>query len=92
MLVVSKDLNLYNAYNRLLSPTKDDEDDLQRYISEQIAPFATDLLQWWINNGHLYPILKPIALTYLAAPLSSADNERLFSRASNIVNEERPHT
>ncbi|KAM0690097.1 hypothetical protein Q7P36_008864 [Cladosporium allicinum] len=30
MPVVSKDLNLYNAYNRLSSPTKDDEDDLQR--------------------------------------------------------------
>jgi hypothetical protein len=44
MLVVSKDLNLYDAYNRLSSPTKDDKDDLQRYISKQIAPFATDPL------------------------------------------------
>jgi hypothetical protein len=25
---VSKDLNLYDAYNRLSSPTEDDEDDL----------------------------------------------------------------
>lgn len=92
MPVVSKDLNLYDAYNRLSSPTEDDEDDLQRYMSERIAPFATDPLQWWIDNGHLYPILKPMALTYLAAPPSSADNERLFSRAGNVVNEERPHT
>ena len=46
MPVVSKDLNLYNAYNRLSSPTEDDEDDLQRYMSERIAPFATDPLQW----------------------------------------------
>jgi hypothetical protein len=45
MPVVSKDLNLYDAYNRLSSPTKDDEDDLQRYISERIAPFAIDPLQ-----------------------------------------------
>jgi hypothetical protein len=44
MPVVSKDLNLYDAYNRLSSPTKDDEDDLQRYMSERIAPFATDPL------------------------------------------------
>ncbi|KAM0691376.1 hypothetical protein Q7P36_010147 [Cladosporium allicinum] len=28
MPVVSKDLNLYDAYNRLSSPTEDDEDDL----------------------------------------------------------------
>ena len=89
---MSKEFNLYDAYNRLSSPTKDDKDDLQRYMSERIAPFATDPLQWWIDNSHLYPILKLIALTYLAAPPSSTDNERLFSRAGNVVNEERPHT
>ena len=33
-----------------------------------------------------------MVLTYLVAPPSSTDNERLFSRAGNVVNEERPHT
>jgi hypothetical protein len=90
---VSRELNLYDAYNRLSSPTEDDEyDDLQRYISTKIERFGTDPLKWWQDNGHLYPILTPMALTYLAAPPSSADNERLFSRAGNVVNEERPHT
>jgi hypothetical protein len=37
-------------------------------------------------------VLKQLAFTYLAAPPSSSDDERLFSIASNVVNEERPHT
>jgi hypothetical protein len=37
-------------------------------------------------------MLKQLAFTYLIAPLSLSDDERLFSIASNVVNEERPHT
>jgi hypothetical protein len=37
-------------------------------------------------------VLKQLAFTYLAAPLSSSDDEGLFSIAGNVVNEERPHT
>lgn len=37
-------------------------------------------------------MLKHLAFTYLTALLSSATNERLFSIAGNVVNEERPHT
>jgi hypothetical protein len=43
---VSRELNLYNAYNRLSSPTEDDEyDDLQRYISTKIERFGIDPLK-----------------------------------------------
>jgi hypothetical protein len=35
---------------------------------------------------------KHLAFTYLAAPSSTATNERLFSMAGNVVNEERPRT
>jgi hypothetical protein len=88
----SKEFDAYDAYNRLSSPTEDDQDDLYRYKSERIVPFGTDALQWWRDNQHLYPILKHLVFTYLAAPASSAANERLFSIAGNVVNEERPHT
>jgi hypothetical protein len=85
-------LTAYEAYNRLSSPTEDEDDDLHRYKSARIEKFGTDPLQWWKDNGHLYPILKHLALTLLAAPASSAAVERLFSIAGNVVNEERPHT
>jgi hypothetical protein len=45
-----------------------------------------------IANKHLYPVLKHLAFTYLAAPASTAANERLFNFAGNVVNEERPRT
>jgi len=37
-------------------------------------------------------MLKHLTFTYLAAPASTATNERLFSIAGNVVNEERPRT
>ena len=37
-------------------------------------------------------MLKHLAFTYLVAPATTAANERLFSIASNMVNEERPRT
>jgi hypothetical protein len=86
------ELSPYEAFNRLSSPCEDDDDDLQVYMSEKAVAFGTDALQWWANNEHRFPVLKHLAFTYLAAPLSSADNERLFSKAGNVVNEERPHT
>jgi hypothetical protein len=88
----SQEFDAYDAYNRLSSPTEDEQDDLYRYKHERLAPFGTDALQWWRENQHLYPTLKCLAFTYLAAPASSAADERLFSIAGNVVNEERPHT
>jgi hypothetical protein len=37
-------------------------------------------------------VLKHLAFTLLAALVSTAADERLFSITSNVVNEERPHT
>jgi hypothetical protein len=37
-------------------------------------------------------VLKHLAFTSLAAPASTAANERLFSITGNVVNEERLHT
>jgi hypothetical protein len=81
-----------DAFNRLSSPSDDDDDDLHRYKSARILAFGTDPLQWWKDNEHHYPVFKHLAFTYLAAPASSAANERLFSIAGNVINEERPHT
>jgi hypothetical protein len=85
-------LTAYETYNRLSSPTEDEDNDLHRYKSGKIEAFGIDPLKWWQDNGHLYPVLKQLAFTLLAAPASSAAVERLFSIAGNVVNEERPHT
>lgn len=86
------ELDDFDAYNRLSSPYEDEDDDLQRFIAEKPAQFGTDPLEWWVANEQYYPVLKHLAFTYLAAPASTATNERLFSIAGNVVNEERPRT
>ena len=85
-------MNAYDAYNRLLSPIEDEDDDLYRYKVERIVKYGTDALKWWYDNERVYPILHQLVMTYLAAPPSSAACERLFSIAGNVVNQERPHT
>jgi len=88
----SQELSTYDSYNRLSSPTDDEDDDLFRYTAERVVKHGIDALKWWRDNERVYPILHELAVTYLAAPLSSAAYERLFSIASNVVNQERPHT
>jgi hypothetical protein len=86
------ELDDFTAYNRLSSPSEDHNDDLERYKIDKAAVFDVNPLQWWIANSHLYPVLRDLTFTYLAAPASTVANERLFSIAGNVVNEERPHT
>jgi hypothetical protein len=87
-----EELDDFDAYNRLSSPCEDEDDDLQRYLGEKSIKFGIDPLDWWVANEHRYPVLKHLAFTYLATPSSTATNERLFSMAGNVVNEERPRT
>jgi hypothetical protein len=65
---IQKELTDCDAFNRLLSPSDDDDDDLHRYKSARIVVFGTDPLQWWKDNEHHYPVVKHLAFTYLAAP------------------------
>jgi hypothetical protein len=88
-----KELSGFAAYNQKRSrrPTEP-QDELERYRNIADPPEAQDPLDWWRLNQDQYPILKHLAFTSLAAPASTATDERLFSFAGNVVNEERPHT
>ncbi len=44
-----------------------------------------DVFQWWKNHEKIYPLLSQMAKSYLAIFASSADVERLFSTAGQIV-------
>jgi hypothetical protein len=55
-------------------------------------PESQDPLDWWKLHQDDYPVLKHLVFTTLAAPASTAADERLFSIIGNVVNEERPHT
>ena len=47
------------------------------------------VLKYWKENKTHYPALARLAQAYLSAPCTSVDSERLFSLASNVIDEKR---
>jgi hypothetical protein len=88
------ELSGFDAYNAVGSRKERQQlhDELDRYASVEPPAHGQDPLQWWLQNQGQYPVLKHLAFTSLAAPASTAADERLFSITGNVVNEERPHT
>jgi hypothetical protein len=88
-----KELTGFAAYNKKKrTRLGDPQDELVRYKTAEDPPETQDPLDWWILHQDQYPVLKHLAFTLLAAPASTAADERLFSIADNVVNEQRPHT
>lgn len=87
-----KEPSSFAAFNKLSSRQRQYEDELARYMHAPEPPEHQDPLDWWLLHQSEYPVLKHLALTLLAAPASTAVDERLFSTAGNVVNEQRPHT
>ena len=48
-----------------------------------------DALAWWKKSAHLYPRLASLARKYLSIQATSAPSERIFSKASRIIEEQR---
>lgn len=84
-------MSAFDAYNHDLDD-EDDNDELARYMREERAPKGTKPLKWWRDNHHRYPVLRHLAFEVLAAPASSSADERIFSIAGDVVNEERSQT
>jgi hypothetical protein len=49
----------------------------------------TDPLQWWKKNEKQYPELSKVVRIVLSMPATSADTERLFSRAGLVMTDRR---
>ena len=81
----------YNKKKRVRVPTTT-HSELERYKNMPETPEKQDPLDWWILHQDQFPVLRHLAFAMLAAPASTAANERPFSMAGNVVNEERPYT
>ncbi|KAL2096795.1 hypothetical protein ACEWY4_006009 [Coilia grayii] len=59
------------------------------YLSEPPIPRDQDPLHYWASNHARYPDLALAARKYLSAPPTSVDSKRLFSAASDVVDDKR---
>lgn len=62
-------------------------DELKYYLNQPLMQINENPLKYWQANTHSE--LKEIALKYLSIIATSVPSERLFSRAGNIVTENR---
>ena len=89
--ITGKELSEFERYNRLKSSAFDG-DELERYLREERAPQDDNPLDWWRYNQHRYPVLRHMAFDLLATPASSSADERIFSQAGHVLDEERFNT
>lgn len=59
-------------------------------ITAALARHSTpDILVWWRDNAHRFPILSHIARDFLAVPVSGVGVENLFSAARDVCHYRR---
>lgn len=88
---ISKELSEFERYNRLKATTSQG-DELERYLRNERAADDTNPLDWWHLNQYRYPVLRHIAFDLLATPASSSADERIFSQAGHVLDEEHFNT
>lgn len=77
--------------NQTIQDTSEDlPTDLKHYLNQPTIELNEDPLNYWINTNELiYPSLRIIAKQYLPIVATSVPSERLFSKAGNIMIENR---
>jgi hypothetical protein len=82
------ELNDFQRYNTPASNNYN-ASELERYNVEPLIDKDVDIIKWWGDNRMRYPILARIALDVLAAPATTAADERVFSEADDVINSDR---
>ena len=82
------ELNDFQRYNTPASNNYN-ASELERYNIEPLVDKDVDIIKSWGDNRRRYPILARIALDVLAAPATTAADERVFSEADDVINRDR---
>lgn len=82
-----------NRNYRLLSEATqnvDNRDELERYLALTVPLTENfDVLDWWQTHKNTFPVLYQLMIQIFMVPASSAQSEREFSRAGNVVTDKR---
>ena len=61
------------------------ERELEQYLSISRLLHSDNPLQFWVSHGLHFPNLAPLTKKLLSIPPTSAESERVFSCAGNVV-------
>lgn len=86
-ITASSELQRYNLEPLWQPPDSDDEKEQEE---RRKGKEPQTIITWWRDNRSRYPILYRIAMDHLAAPATTAEDEREFSRADDVINNDRP--
>jgi hypothetical protein len=84
----SMEMSNFERYNLVTSALSGSE--LELYKREPVLQGKGNIIHWWRDNKERYPVLYHMAMDLLAAPATTAADERVFSQGDDIVNNERP--
>ncbi|XP_054287804.1 E3 SUMO-protein ligase ZBED1-like [Macrosteles quadrilineatus] len=65
------------------------ESELARFFNGEVIDQSDDPCKWWQDNANFFPLLRNVALQYLAIPATEVASERMFSSAGGVVAEKR---
>ena len=68
--------------------TKQHRDEYEEYLSKPARP-CDNPLEWWKAHRQEYPRLSQMALDLFSTPMMSAECERVFSSAKNLITDHR---
>lgn len=86
--------NPWDQWNKQVKQNQENQaklSELDIYLKDDVCPQEDgfDILCWWSNNAHKYPIVSRIAKDVLVAPASSVALESAFSTGGRILNDHR---
>ncbi|CAF4798661.1 unnamed protein product, partial [Rotaria sp. Silwood2] len=66
------------------------QDEVSRYLKfDHYERNTSDILEFWKTMAYIFPSLAKVAFQILTAPATSANVERSFSAAGQVVSERR---
>lgn len=69
--------------------TDTSSDELKHYLNQPVIQLNEDPIKYWQRQKLLYPTLSRVAERFLCMVATSVPSERLFSRAGNIITDNR---
>ena len=65
------------------------DQELDQYLKEPVLTDKIDVFKWWKEKQMQFPMLYKLAKKYLCIPATSVPNERIFSKAGEIMSKKR---